>query len=69
MGSRQEGRRTARYLPPHAVFRSDYDMLLAEQLVQRIDVCINAPRRPWEEVLPASVPVAENGWTLLQWVC
>ena len=33
---------------PHAVFLSDYDMLMAERLVQGMDVWINTPRRPWE---------------------
>jgi len=35
---------------PHAVFLSDYDMLLTEHLVQGVDVWINTPRRPWELV-------------------
>ena len=30
------------------VFLEDYDMALAEQLVQGVDVWINTPRRPWE---------------------
>ncbi|MGC9293525.1 MAG: alpha-glucan family phosphorylase, partial [Acidobacteriaceae bacterium] len=29
------------------VFLSDYDMLLAQELVQGIDLWINTPRRPW----------------------
>src|ERR1035438_8661826 len=33
---------------PHAIFLSDYDMLLSEHLVQGVDVWINTPRRPWE---------------------
>ena len=33
---------------PHAIFLSDYDMLLTEQLVQGVDVWLNTPRRPWE---------------------
>ena len=33
---------------PHVIFLSDYDMLLAERLVQGVDVWINTPRRPWE---------------------
>ncbi len=32
----------------HAIFLSDYDMLLTEHLVQGVDVWINTPRRPWE---------------------
>jgi starch phosphorylase len=35
---------------PHAVFLSDYDMLLTEQMVHGVDVWINNPRRPWEGV-------------------
>src|ERR1041384_5639273 len=33
---------------PHAIFLSDYDMLVTEHLVQGVDVWINTPRRPWE---------------------
>src|ERR1019366_5366287 len=33
---------------PHAIFLSDYDMLLTEHLVQGVDVWVNTPRRPWE---------------------
>ena len=33
---------------PHIIFLSDYDMLLAEHLVQGVDVWLNTPRRPWE---------------------
>src|SRR5262249_14320165 len=31
-----------------AVFLEDYDMSLAQELVQGVDVWINTPRRPWE---------------------
>ena len=30
------------------VFVADYDMMVAEHLVQGVDVWINTPRRPWE---------------------
>jgi len=30
------------------VFLNDYDMMLAQELVQGIDLWINTPRRPWE---------------------
>src|ERR1022692_2089772 len=33
---------------PHAIFLSDYDMLMTEHLVQGVDVWLNTPRRPWE---------------------
>ncbi len=32
----------------YAVFLSDYDLVLAERLVQGADLWINTPRRPWE---------------------
>jgi starch phosphorylase len=46
---------------PHAVFLSDYDMLLAEQLVQGVDVWINTPRRPWEASGTSGMKVLVNG--------
>src|SRR5208283_3192889 len=33
---------------PHAIFLSDYDMLMTERLVAGVDVWINTPLRPWE---------------------
>src|SRR5262249_2571072 len=30
------------------VFLSDYDLLMAEHLVQGVDLWLNTPRRPWE---------------------
>ena len=44
-----------------AVFLSDYDMLLTEQLVQGVDVWINTPRRPWEECGTSGMKVLVNG--------
>ncbi len=32
----------------HAIFLSDYDVVLSERLVQGVDLWINTPRRPWE---------------------
>ncbi|MGH9451650.1 MAG: alpha-glucan family phosphorylase [Terriglobia bacterium] len=45
----------------HAVFLSDYDMLMAEQLIQGIDVWINTPRRPWEACGTSGMKVLVNG--------
>ena len=45
----------------HAVFLSDYDMLLTEHLVQGVDVWINAPRRPWEASGTSGMKVLVNG--------
>ncbi len=46
---------------PHAIFLSDYDMLLTEQLVQGVDVWINTPRRPWEACGTSGMKVLVNG--------
>jgi starch phosphorylase len=46
---------------PHAVFLSDYDMMLAEQLVQGVDVWLNTPRRPWEASGTSGMKVLVNG--------
>jgi starch phosphorylase len=45
----------------HAVFLSDYDMLLTERLVQGADVWINTPRRPWEACGTSGMKVLVNG--------
>jgi starch phosphorylase len=44
-----------------AVFVEDYDMALAEQLVQGVDVWINTPRRPWEASGTSGMKVLVNG--------
>jgi starch phosphorylase len=44
-----------------AVFLSDYDMLLSENLVQGVDVWINTPRRPWEASGTSGMKVLVNG--------
>ena len=46
---------------PPAVFLSDYDMLLAEHMVQGIDLWINTPRRPWEACGTSGMKVLVNG--------
>ena len=46
---------------PHALFLSDYEMLLTENLVQGVDVWINTPRRPWEASGTSGMKVLVNG--------
>jgi starch phosphorylase len=46
---------------PHAIFLSDYDMLLSAHLVQGVDVWINTPRRPWEASGTSGMKVLVNG--------
>lgn len=43
------------------VFLSDYDMHLAEHLVQGVDVWLNTPRRPWEASGTSGMKVLVNG--------
>jgi starch phosphorylase len=43
------------------VFLSDYDMLLAQELVQGVDLWINTPRRPWEACGTSGMKVLVNG--------
>jgi starch phosphorylase len=45
----------------HVAFLSDYEMLLAEHLVQGVDVWINTPRRPWEASGTSGMKVLVNG--------
>jgi len=45
----------------HAVFLSDYDLALAERLVQGADLWINTPRRPWEACGTSGMKVLVNG--------
>ncbi len=42
-------------------FLADYDMRLAERLVQGVDVWINTPRRPWEASGTSGMKVLVNG--------
>jgi starch phosphorylase len=44
-----------------AIFIPDYDLLLAEHLVQGADVWINTPRRPWEASGTSGMKVLVNG--------
>jgi len=44
-----------------AVFLEDYDMSLAQELVQGVDVWINTPRRPWEACGTSGMKVLVNG--------
>ncbi len=45
----------------HAVFLSDYDLVLAERLVQGADLWFNPPRRPWEACGTSGMKVLVNG--------
>ena len=46
---------------PPVIFLADYDMLLAEHLVQGVDVWINTPQRPWEASGTSGMKVLVNG--------
>ena len=46
---------------PRVVFLSDYDLLMAEQLVQGVDLWVNTPRRPWEASGTSGMKVLVNG--------
>jgi len=50
-----------RGLSKHVVFLEDYDMLLAEHLVEGVDVWLNTPRRPWEASGTSGMKVLVNG--------
>jgi starch phosphorylase len=43
------------------VFLGDYDALMAERLVQGVDVWVNTPRRPWEASGTSGMKVLVNG--------
>lgn len=43
------------------VFLVDYDALMAEHLVQGVDVWVNTPRRPWEASGTSGMKVLVNG--------
>jgi starch phosphorylase len=45
----------------HVIFLADHDMLLAEHLVQGVDVWINTPERPWEACGTSGMKVLVNG--------
>jgi starch phosphorylase len=44
-----------------AVFLEDYDMTLAQEMVQGVDVWLNTPRRPWEACGTSGMKVLING--------
>lgn len=46
---------------PYAVFLSDYDILVAERLVQGMDLWMNTPKRPWEASGTSGMKVLVNG--------
>ena len=46
----------------HAVFLEDYDLALAQEIVQGVDLWINTPRRPWEACGTSGMKVLVNGW-------
>jgi len=48
-------------LRSHVAFIADYDLLLAEQFVEGVDVWINTPRRPWEASGTSGMKVLVNG--------
>ncbi len=43
------------------MFLEDYDLTLAQELVQGVDVWINTPRRPWEACGTSGMKVLVNG--------
>ncbi len=45
----------------HVVFLSDYDMFMAQELVQGTDLWINTPRRPWEACGTSGMKTLVNG--------
>lgn len=45
----------------HVVFLADYDMRMAEHLVQGVDLWLNTPRRPWEACGTSGMKVLANG--------
>lgn len=45
----------------HVVFIEDYDIELAQHLIQGVDVWINNPRRPWEASGTSGMKVLVNG--------
>ena len=45
----------------HVVFLEDYDMRLANELVQGVDVWVNTPRSPWEASGTSGMKVLVNG--------
>ena len=50
-----------RGLDRHVVFLIDYDLLLADHLVEGVDLWLNTPRRPWEACGTSGMKVLVNG--------
>ncbi len=50
-----------RALHRQVIFLPDYDLSLAETLVQGVDLWINTPRRPWEACGTSGMKVLANG--------
>ncbi len=48
-------------LAAHLVFLEDYDITLAQHLVQGVDLWLNTPRRPWEASGTSGMKVLVNG--------
>jgi len=46
---------------PQVVFIADYDMIVAQHLVQGVDLWLNTPRRPWEASGTSGMKVLVNG--------
>lgn len=46
---------------PRVVFLADYDLRLAERLVQGVDLWLNTPRPPWEACGTSGMKVLVNG--------
>lgn len=45
----------------HVVFLADYDISLAQQMVQGVDLWVNTPKRPWEACGTSGMKVLANG--------
>ena len=48
-------------LEANIIFLSDYDILMAERMVQGADIWLNTPRRPWEASGTSGMKVLVNG--------
>jgi glycogen phosphorylase len=45
----------------HVIFLEDYDIALAQEIVQGVDIWLNTPRRPWEASGTSGMKVLVNG--------
>lgn len=48
-------------LQRHVIFVVDYDLLVADHLVEGVDLWLNTPRRPWEACGTSGMKVLVNG--------